>query len=364
MNILKDFRPQVEQELREIVTKGRPPVLELDTILAYHMGFADQYGNERDSARGKYLRPLFCLAMCAGLGGKIEQALPAAASLELAHRTSLIFDDIEDNGRERYNQPTVWVIWGVNQAINAGFALSSYAHIALLQLRQRGVPSTVTMGVWRELETAILHLCQGQYMDVSFVDKYELTVDDYLEMVRGKTGALFATACEIGAMIATIPHRQKGTLKPETDDQWFRYIGDRPVADLAREFGMNMGVAFQIHDDYLGIWGEEEEMGKTANDLMERKRSLPVVLALEMVPGYPRVDQYTIRRFLKQRQIRPQDAAIFKEWMEDNGVPGRVKEIELEYSGAALEKLDALGLSPEWRGQIAGVLRSLTNRKI
>lgn len=361
---MEEFRPQVELELRSILLPKGSPLLGLDTILAYHMGFSDQYGNEQDSAKGKYLRSLFCLAMCAGLGGKIEQVLPAAASLELAHRTSLIFDDIQDNGRERNNQPTVWAVWGVNQAINAGFALSSYAHIALHRLRQRGVPSTVTLEVWRELETAILLLCQGQFMDVSFVDKYELTVDDYLEMVRGKTGALFATACEIGAMIAGVQQASWAVPGIVVHDQ-AEVDGDiNTNAELAYSFGMNMGIAFQIHDDYLGIWGEEEEVGKTANDLMERKRSLPVILALEMLPGYPKTDQYTIRRFLKQRQIRPQDAAIFKEWMEDNGVPGRVKEIELEYSGAALEKLDALGLSPEWRGQIAGVLRFVTNRKI
>ena len=343
VELLDGFRSQVEQELREIVTKGSTPLLDLDTMLAYHMGFSDQYGNRQDSARGKYMRPLFCLAICVGLGGKPDMALPAAASLELAHRTSLIFDDIQDNGRERNNQSTVWAIWGVNQAINAGFALSAYAHLALHRMRQRGVPSIVILKVWRELENAVIGLCHGQFMDISFMDKYELTVDDYLEMVRGKTGALFGAACEIGAMIAP-----RG----------------RPLADLARDFGMNMGIAFQIHDDYLGIWGEEEEVGKTANDLMERKRSLPVVLALEMAPEYPRTEQYTIKRFLKQRQIRLQDAAIFKSWMEDNGIPGRVREIEQGYAGTALEKLEALGLEPRWHEQIAENLRFVIDRKI
>lgn len=364
MNFLDEYRPQVEEELREIVAKGRPPLLELNTMLTYHMGFTDRFGNEQDTARGKYLRPLFCLAMCECLGGKVEQALPVAASIELSHRTTLVLDDIQDKGYERNNQPTVWSLWGVNQAINAGFALFSFAHVSLLRLKERRVPNTVTLEVWKVLEEAALELVRGQFMDISFVDNMELTVEDYLQMVRGKTAALFAAACEVGAIVATVAHQRRATAKPGSGDQWYRYIGDLPVADLARDFGMNLGIAFQIHDDYLGIWGEEEEVGKTANDLMERKKSFPVVLALEMAPGPPQTDRYTVQRFLKQKTIRPEDAAIFKNWMERNGIPDAVKAYELEYSEAAHQKLDALGLSPKQRAKFDQVLSSLIKRKI
>ncbi|GAH51757.1 unnamed protein product, partial [marine sediment metagenome] len=119
MNILDGYRAKVEDELRLLVQKGSTPLLGLNTMNAYHMGFCDRDGNPSDSSKGKYLRPLFCIAMCAGLGGDPEQAIPAAAALELVHRTSLIFDDIQDKGQERNNQPTVWAIWGANQTINA-----------------------------------------------------------------------------------------------------------------------------------------------------------------------------------------------------------------------------------------------------
>jgi len=98
-------------------------------------------------------------------------------------------------------------------------------------------------------------------MDISFVDGRSLGVPEYMDMVRGKTATLFGAACEVAAIIA--------------------WCDDRTV-QLARDFGLNMGIAFQIHDDYLGIWGDEDEVGKTANDLAEKKRTLPVVLALEM----------------------------------------------------------------------------------
>lgn len=336
MNFLEKFRPRIEDELREIVIKGRSPLLGLDTMLAYHLGFTDQFGNEQDSAKGKYLRPLSCLAMCAGLGGKIEQALPAAASLELAHRTSLIFDDIQDKGKERNNRPTVWSIWGVAQAINAGFALSSYAHIALHRLSRRGVPDTVTLEVWRELETAILLLCQGQFMDISFMDRDDLTVDDYLGMVCGKTGFLFATACGTGAMIAAASHRD---------------------VELAKDFGLNMGIAFQIHDDYLGVWGDEATVGKTANDLIEKKRALPIVLALQ---DYPEA----VRGFLGRETISPIEAEMMKSSMETHGIPQRVNDLEAEYIRKARVSLEGLSLKKEWSGQFEEVLSFLSDRKV
>ncbi|GAH42784.1 unnamed protein product, partial [marine sediment metagenome] len=178
---------KVEDELRLIVQKGSTPLLGLDTMSAYHMGFCDRDGKPASSSKGKYLRPLFCIAMCAGLGGDPEQAIPAAAALELVHRTSLIFDDIQDKGQERNNQPTVWAIWGADQAINAGLALSSHARLALHRLTLRNVPAEKVLGISSVLENAVIDLCHGQYMDISFVDAPTVSVKDYLRMVRGKT---------------------------------------------------------------------------------------------------------------------------------------------------------------------------------
>ena len=343
MKFLEDFRVQVEEELRGILTKGSTPLLGLNTMNCYHMGFCNQDGQPQDLSRGKYMRSLFCLAMCAALGGSPEQALPAAASIELAHRTSLIFDDIQDKGRERNNRETVWSIWGANQAINAGVALSCYARLALLRMRQRKVPDEIILKISSVLENAVIELSWGQYMDMSFMDSSSVGVEDYQQMVRGKTGALFGAACEVGAVIAA---------------------SDDSIAKLARDFGINMGIAFQIHDDYLGVWGEEEQVGKTANDLIEKKRSLPVVLALEMAPGYPQVDTYTVERWLKQEQVRPEEAAIFKAWMEDNGIPEQVRNMEMLYIIAAREKLSCLPVLPQWREQFSQLLASLTKREL
>ncbi|MBA7700620.1 hypothetical protein ES703_109340 [subsurface metagenome] len=336
MNILDGYRAKVEDELRLLVQKGSTPLLGLDTMNAYHMGFCDRDGNPSDSSKGKYLRPLFCLAMCAGLGGDPEQAIPAAAALELVHRTSLIFDDIQDKGQERNNQPTVWAIWGANQTINGGLALSCYARLAVHRLTLRNVPNAKVLGIQSVLENAVIDLCHGQYMDISFVDAITVSVEDYLQMVRGKTGTLFATSCAVGAMLAT----------PEQDE-----------VSLAWEFGLNIGMAFQIRDDYLGVWGNEAVVGKTANDLVEKKRSLPLVLALQIDPD-------TIGGWLKHSPANENEVRILKGWMEEKGIPEQVNKVERRFIKHARENLKALSLGQEWQDQFEEVLSFLAERKI
>lgn len=336
MNFLDEYRTKVEAELREIVQKGCTPHLDLNTMYCYHMGFCDREGKPSNSSKGKYLRPLFCIAMCAGLGGDPEQAVPAAAALELTHRTSLIFDDIQDKGKERNNQPTVWTIWGADQAINAGLALSCHARLALHRLTLRNVPNEKVLGIQSVLENAVIGLCQGQFMDISFVDSLSVGVEDYLQMVRGKTATLFATSCVVGAMLATT---------------------QEDVVSLAREFGLNIGMAFQMRDDYLGIWGDEAMVGKTANDILERKRTLPLILAMNKDPGWARY--WLGLEYIGKRRVRGWTA-----WMEKMGIQEQVKKIEARYIRKARASLEALSLQKEWHDQFEEVLSFLSEREV
>ncbi|MBA7606335.1 hypothetical protein ES703_13483 [subsurface metagenome] len=364
MNFLDEYRSKVEDELRLLVQKGSTPLLGLDTMNAYHMGFCDREGNPSNNSSGKYLRPLFCIAMCAGLGGDPEQAIPAAASLELAHRTSLILDDIQDKGQERNNQPTVWAIWGVDQAINAGFALSCYARLAIHRLTLRNVPNRKVLGISSVLENAVIDLCQGQYMDVSFVDAVTVSVGDYLRMVRGKTSALFAASCVVGAMLAS-PDQDEVSAPPGIPEgKKFRYMRSDPTLGTAWEFGLNMGVAFQIHDDYLGVWGDEALVGKTANDIQEKKRSLPIVLALEQFPDEIVSPNRTMRNWLNADFISKEEAADIRAWMEQKSIPGQVKRVEARYLKKARANLNSLPIQSEWRAQFDKVLSFLSQRKI
>jgi len=328
------------------------------------MGFCDRAGNPSSSSSGKYLRPLFCIAMCAGLGGKPEQAIPAAAALELAHRTSLVFDDIQDKGKERNNQPTVWSVWGTDQAINAGFALSCYARLSVHRLSLRNVPLEKVLAVESVLENAVIDLCHGQFMDISFVAAPTVSVRDYLQMVRGKTGALFATSCVVGAMVASTDVRSRYLFEHQAEGRKFRYMRSDPVLDAAWEFGLNIGLAFQIHDDYLGIWGDEALVGKTANDIQERKRSLPVVLALEFFPDEKVTHHRTMRNWLNADFISKEAAAGIKAWLEQKGIPEKVKSYEMRFIKQAWANLNGLSLLKEWEDQFEEVLSFLAERKL
>jgi len=364
VNLLEEYRPKVADELRLIVQKGSTPLLGLNTMSAYHMGFCDRDGNPSSSSKGKYLRPLFCIAMCAGLGGDPEQAIPAAAALELVHRTSLIFDDIQDKGQERNNQPTVRSVWGDNQAINAGLVLSSLARLALHRLTLRNVPDVKVLGIQSVLENAVIDLCHGQYMDISFVDAPMVSVKDYIRMVRGKTGALFATSCVVGAMLATSEPEDIEAPPGVPEGTKFRYMRSDPVLNAAWEFGLNMGVAFQIHDDYLGVWGDEAMVGKTANDIQEKKRSLPVVLALEQFPDERVSPNRTMRNWFNNPFISKEDADGIRAWMEEKGIPKQVKRVEARYLKKARGNLVSLAIQSEWHALFEEVLSFLSERQI
>ncbi len=163
MKILNRFRSQIGQELREVL--GMAGIHGgIDVMLGYHMGFCNPEGTTAELPKGKYLRSALTLAMCSALGGVAGHALGAAASIELAHRASLIFDDIQDQGKERNKRPTVWTLWGPAQAINGGLALSCFARLALH--RMRDVPEGVVLAAHNVLERAVIDLCQGQYSDI------------------------------------------------------------------------------------------------------------------------------------------------------------------------------------------------------
>lgn len=220
---------------------------ELRLIAGYHAGWWDANG-VAVSAPGKAIRPAFALACARAAGGDHLAGVPAAVAVELAHDFSLLHDDVIDGDLTRRHRPTAWSVFGVGQAILAGDALLT---AALAQ------PADLA-GV-RVLTAAIGELCAGQSADVALEDSDDIDMARCVAMAEGKTGALLGVACELGAMAA----------------------GPRAPAAAYRTFGREMGLAFQLIDDLLGIWGDPAATGKPAgSDLISRKKSFPVVAAL------------------------------------------------------------------------------------
>lgn len=254
-----DFLPAIEAEMRSVlrVESDADPFY---GMIHYHMGWADEALRPAGGNSGKRIRPILCLLACAAAGGPWQQALPAAAAVEIVHNFSLVHDDIEDNSPTRRGRPTVWTLWGQPQAINTGDAMFALAHLALGRLADRGVaPATVVRALRRFDETCVALTC-GQYTDMSFETRAEVAVDEYVAMITGKTAVLVALAAELGALVGGADEGR--------------------VAHFAN-FGLNLGLAFQAQDDLLGIWGDEQLIGKSVStDITTRKKTLPVLYAL------------------------------------------------------------------------------------
>ncbi len=245
-----------EREILRLVGDRDDTTRGVYEMVRYHLGLD---GPEAPS--GKRMRPLLGLLAYASIAGEYERALPGAAAVELGHNFSLVHDDIEDGDRERRHRPTVWAKHGIPQAINTGDMLFSLSRIALHRLTDLGFSDAKVLRLMRLFDETCLALCEGQYIDIWTSEHDEiLSVEGYFDMIGRKTAALIAGAIEAGALLAT---------------------DDEAVIRRYRSFGWDLGIAFQLNDDLLGIWGDDRSMGKAASDLARHKKTLPVIYAFE-----------------------------------------------------------------------------------
>jgi geranylgeranyl diphosphate synthase, type I len=256
----RQLLPAVEGELQRIVNQFVPGSAlpgELYKMIAYHLGWEGPGAGPE--AQGKRIRPLLVLLSTGSSGSPWQKALPAAAAVELVHNFSLIHDDIQDKGELRRNRPTLWVKWGIPQAINAGDTMFTLAQLAILQQDETTSVQTA-LEAGKLLNQACIDLTLGQYLDLSYEGKHDLTLDDYWPMINGKTAALLSTCTELGALISGAPES---------------------ACAAFRDYGKYLGLAFQVQDDFLGIWGDTEQIGKsTKTDLTTGKKTLPVLFSL------------------------------------------------------------------------------------
>ncbi|HPP63051.1 MAG TPA: polyprenyl synthetase family protein [Anaerolineales bacterium] len=257
--MLPNLLSAIETELQKQVARlDEPRTRPFHEMLAYHMGWTGEGAGPE--ATGKRVRPLLVLLTAASCGADWRPALPAAAAVELVHNFSLLHDDIEDNSDKRRGRTTVWKKWGLAQGINAGDGMFILANLALADL-EADYPAPIVIRAATILQHACLDLTRGQFLDISYEDRADLAVDDYWPMVGGKTAALIAACCQLGALLGG---------------------ADAARQEAYRAFGHYLGLAFQVQDDILGIWGDEALTGKSAaGDLVEGKKSLPVLFGLE-----------------------------------------------------------------------------------
>ncbi|MEJ2411824.1 MAG: polyprenyl synthetase family protein [Anaerolineales bacterium] len=318
-------RPSLREELQQVISQaGDHNSPELLEMITYQLGWTGE--NAGSKAEGKQLRAVTTLLACEAAGGDWQIALPAAAAVELLHNFSLIHDDIEDLGETRRGRPSVWKIWGKAQAINTGDAMFALANISILNLAD-SVSTKAALQAGALFHATCLRLTQGQHLDISFENRDEVELDTYWKMVGGKTAALLAFCLQVGALAAG---------------------ADLEIQAHYRDFGHYLGMAFQVQDDILGIWGVEEQTGKSiTDDLVTRKKTLPVIYGL--------AQKKTFYQIWTEQDITAENAVQLAEILQAEG--GRA------YAQSAADRLTDLALAALDKAQPADqageILRTL-----
>ncbi|MFR0358175.1 family 2 encapsulin nanocompartment cargo protein polyprenyl transferase [Streptomyces sediminimaris] len=254
--ILERTRASVDPELRAAID-SLPGSMR--RIALYHFGWEHADGTPAAGNAGKAIRPALVLTAASALGGRAarEAAVRAAAAVELVHNFTLLHDDVMDRDTTRRHRPTAWTVFGDADAILAGDALQALA-LGLLA----GDPHPASAPAAARIAACVVELCAGQHSDTALERRGpgEVTLDEVLTMAEAKTGALIGCACALGALYAG---------------------ASREHVEALDAFGREAGLAFQLIDDVIGIWGDPRRTGKPAGaDLAARKKSLPVVAAL------------------------------------------------------------------------------------
>jgi geranylgeranyl diphosphate synthase type I len=297
----------------------------------YHLGL------DGSGSSGKRMRPLLGLLAYASITGSHEGALPGAAAVELGHNFSLVHDDIEDDDRERRHRPTLWALHGIPQAINTGDMLFSLSRVALHRLTDLGFPDHTVLRLMRLYDHTCVALCEGQYLDIWMADHDDsLSVELYFDMIGRKTAALISASIEAGAILAT---------------------DDEAVIERYRAFGWDLGIAFQLNDDLLGIWGPEQTTGKEPSDVAHRKRTLPVIYAWEHAGPEDR------ERLASLSAIQDPTAGEIAEIiaiLERTGARDYTRDQARRYRDEALAELDAAGVvQPAARARLEEIIVSV-----
>jgi geranylgeranyl diphosphate synthase, type I len=307
-------------------------------MLRYHLGWEDAAGSP-DAHIGKRLRPALCLLTCEAVGGDTAKALPLAAALELVHNFSLVHDDIQDGDRKRHDRDTVWAVWGLPQAINAGDALLSIAYLSLAESLDAGLSAEAAVRAAGLLAERTLEMVEGQVMDIEFEDWREVGLEEYVAMISRKTGALFDASLGLGAL-----------------------AGGAPLAEVEAlgRCGRALGIAFQVRDDMLGVWGAEERTGKSAaSDIRRRKKSLPAVYALTRADAGEREE---LGRIYDRESVSAEDVERVLALMDALGAQAYCASMAAEYKDAALRELERAGVNGEQAEELRKTAAFLLDR--
>jgi len=263
---------------------------------------------------GKRLRPYMVIRSCQILKGKVSNAMPAASAVEMVHNFTLVHDDIMDNDEMRHGVPTVHKKFGMPIAILAGDVLFSKAYQVITESK---LSTNATTQLVSRLAKACVDVCEGQLLDVEMAQERKIpTQAEYITMICKKTAALFDVSCAMGAICATNKAKD--------------------ISNLS-SFGRNLGIAFQITDDLIGVMGDPKVTKKpVGNDLREGKKSLPILMAIKLAKGK---DKKTILKAFGNSKVTRNDLNKAVDVIHSLGIEENVRKQALKYAEKADKSL-------------------------
>ena len=333
--VLSRYQDILEPALRNTVSDRSSFLYDM---LRYCMGWSDVAGEPCDMEKGKGVRPSLCLFTCDALGGDVQKALPAAVSLELIHNFSLIHDEIQDFDEVRHHRPTLWTVWGVPKALVAGNVMRVLAErsMSCMEFADAKLISQSSSIV----SEACLQMIEGQYMDISFEGSSRITVDQYMEMISRKTGALLRSSVHLGALIGS---------------------GSDEVANLFRRVGIALGFMFQIRDDILGTWGESKATGKPVGaDIKRRKNTLPIIHAREAKSG---LYEKEISNLYSLKSLNDDEAERVLEILDDTKAMDYCQGLVGHYALQVHSYIESVGFSEKSDKDFKELIDFLVTRK-
>jgi geranylgeranyl diphosphate synthase type I len=334
---MEEYLAALDAELRSIIVSPNPKYEAYYGMFKYHLGWVDIHFQTVHSDAGKRIRPLLCMFACEAVCGDWQRALPVAAAIELVHNFSLIHDDIEDQSDERRGRTAVWKAWGLAQGLNAGDGMFMLARLALDRMAPRGLAVIKCAAINEEFDSTTLALCHGQFLDLGFESQMDVTVDEYMQMIRGKTAALIAASLRLGAMLGT---------------------DDPALVDAFGRFGESAGLAFQVVDDILGIWGDPAVTGKSAaSDILSKKKSLPAILGMHHAQFGKR-----LREIYALPQLQTAHVAEVLELLDAAQVRQQVERQADTLTANALAALHSTQIKNRAMDQLRGIAETMTRR--
>jgi geranylgeranyl diphosphate synthase type I len=312
----------IDKGIRQFASKHevKAPIFWQQVYEHFDWSFPDPMKNIDPMAAGKRVRPLLMALVARSLCGEYRHVLPAGTGLEIIHNFTLIHDDIMDNSDTRRGRPTLWTRYGLAQAIDTGDGLFALGMLSSLSLSEH-VSAEKALGATQKLMQACLDTVEGQALDIGFESRETVSSDEYLKMIGLKTGRFIETATELGAYLSS---------------------DNSAVVQHYADFGKYLGLAFQIWDDYLGIWGDPEVIGKSStSDIQQKKKSYPITYALS------HAEETQVKRLLAvyaQPKIDEQDVANVMGVLDLANAQEKTKALVEDYFAKAMNALDAVGL--------------------